>query len=85
IPRPPNCYIIFRKDVVAKKLIPKGAEHDSRHLSRIIGELWQKLPEEERRYYHQRAAEELENHKILYPNYVYQPQKRTPKPREVKR
>ncbi len=85
IPRPPNCYILFRKDVVAKKLIPKGAEHDSRHLSRIIGELWQKLPEEERRYYHQRAAEELENHKILYPNYVYQPQKRTPKPREVKR
>ncbi|SJL05269.1 uncharacterized protein ARMOST_08635 [Armillaria ostoyae] len=85
IPRPPNCYIIFRKDVVAKKLIPKGAEHDSRHLSRIIGEMWQNLSEEEKGYYHQRAEEELQNHKILYPNYVYQPQKRTSKPREVKR
>ncbi|KAK0464175.1 hypothetical protein IW261DRAFT_1524348 [Armillaria novae-zelandiae] len=85
IPRPPNSYIIFRKDIVAKKLIPKAAEHDSRHLSRIIGEMWNKLPEAEKRYYQQRAEEELQNHKILYPNYVYQPQKRTPKPREVKR
>ncbi|KAK0473549.1 hypothetical protein EDD18DRAFT_1117369 [Armillaria luteobubalina] len=59
IRRPPNCYMIFRKDVVAKKLIPKGAEHDSRHLSRIIGEMWNKLPEEEKRYYQQRAEEEL--------------------------
>ncbi|KAK0198044.1 hypothetical protein F5146DRAFT_69090 [Armillaria mellea] len=85
IPRPPNCFMIFRKDVVAKKLIPKGAEDDSRHLSIIIGELWKKLPEEEKRYYHRRAEEELQKHKILYPNYVYQPQKRTSKPREVKR
>ncbi|KAK0436255.1 hypothetical protein EV421DRAFT_1908127 [Armillaria borealis] len=67
IPRPLNCYFIFRKDVIDKKMIPKGAEHDSHHLSRIIGQ--------------------LERHEELYPDYVYQPQRRATelKKRTVKR
>ncbi|KAK0446418.1 uncharacterized protein EV420DRAFT_902192 [Desarmillaria tabescens] len=87
IPRPLNCYFIFRKDVIDKKLIPKGTEHDSRHLSRIIGELWRKLSEEEKNEYYRRAEVEKEAHQKLYPDYAYHPQKRTtpPKKRNTKR
>ncbi|KAK0234336.1 high mobility group box domain-containing protein, partial [Armillaria fumosa] len=73
IPRPLNCYFIFRKDVVDKKMIPKGAEHDSRHLSRIIGQLWKNLSEDEKGHYYRRALEERKRHEELYPDYVYQP------------
>ncbi len=76
IPRPLNCYFIFRKDIVDKNLIPKGAEHDSRHLSRIIGQLWKNLSEDEKAYYYRRALEERKRHEELYPDYVYQPQRR---------
>ncbi|PBK84412.1 hypothetical protein ARMGADRAFT_1018535 [Armillaria gallica] len=76
IPRPLNCYFIFRKDVVDKNLIPKGAEHDSRHLSRIIGQLWKNLSEDEKAHYYRRALEERKRHEELYPDYVYQPQRR---------
>ncbi|KAK0475681.1 hypothetical protein EDD18DRAFT_1366923 [Armillaria luteobubalina] len=58
IPRPLNCYFIFRKDVVDKKMIPKGAEHDSRHLSWIIGHLWKNLSEGEKAHYYRHAVEE---------------------------
>ncbi|KAK0208045.1 hypothetical protein DFS33DRAFT_1300882 [Desarmillaria ectypa] len=87
IPRPLNCYFIFRKDVVDKKMIPKDTEHDSRHLSRIIGELWKKLSPEEKEYYYRRADDEKIKHRGLYPNYSYQPKKRTtpPKKRNTKR
>ncbi|KAK0215151.1 hypothetical protein IW262DRAFT_1465970 [Armillaria fumosa] len=87
IPRPLNCYFIFRKDVVDKKMIPKGAEHDSRHLSRIIGQLWKNLSEDEKAHYYRRAVEERERHEELYPDYVYQPQRRATeiKKRTVKR
>ncbi|SJL04293.1 uncharacterized protein ARMOST_07654 [Armillaria ostoyae] len=76
IPRPVNCYFIFRKDVVDKKMIPKGAEHDSRHLSRIIGQLWKNLSEDKKAHYYRRALEERKRHEELYPDYVYQPQRR---------
>ncbi|SJL02835.1 uncharacterized protein ARMOST_06173 [Armillaria ostoyae] len=87
IPRPLNCYFIFRKDVVDKKMIPKGAEHDSRHLSRIIGQLWKNLSEDEKAHYYRRVLEERKRHEELYPDYVYQLQKRATKlkKRTVKR
>ncbi|KAK0491748.1 hypothetical protein EDD18DRAFT_1186150 [Armillaria luteobubalina] len=87
IPRPLNCYFIFRKDVVDKKMIPKGAEHDSRHLSRIIGQLWKNLSEDEKAHYYRRAFEERKRHEELYPDYVYRPQRRSGeiKKRTVKR
>ncbi|PBK84431.1 hypothetical protein ARMGADRAFT_854707, partial [Armillaria gallica] len=74
--RPLKCYFIFHKDVVDKNLIPKGAEHDSRHLSRIIGQLWKNLSEDEKAYYCCRALEKRKRHEELYPDYVYQPQRR---------
>ncbi|KAK0479508.1 hypothetical protein IW261DRAFT_142754 [Armillaria novae-zelandiae] len=63
-------------------MIPKGAEHDSRHLSRIIGQLWKNLSEEEKSHYYRRALEERKRHEQLYPDYVYQPQRR---PAEIKK
>ncbi len=57
-------------------MIPKGAERDSRHLSRIIGQLWKNLSEDEKAQYYRRALGERKRHEELYPDYVYQPQKR---------
>ncbi|KAK0207726.1 high mobility group box domain-containing protein, partial [Armillaria fumosa] len=71
IPRPLNCYFIFHKDIVDKKMIPKGAEHDSHHLSRIIGQLWKNLSENEKAHYYCRTIKERKQHKELYPDYIY--------------
>ncbi|KAG7450731.1 uncharacterized protein BT62DRAFT_1001522 [Guyanagaster necrorhizus] len=87
IPRPLNSYFIFRKDIIDKKIITKDTENDSRHLSRIIGELWNNLSSEEKECYDRRAEDEKIKHQDRYPNYVYQPRKRTtpPKKRNAKR
>ncbi|KAK0207303.1 high mobility group box domain-containing protein, partial [Armillaria fumosa] len=73
IPRPLNCYFIFCKDVVDKKMIPKGAKHDSHHLSRIIRQLWKNLSDDEKAHYYHWALEERKRHEELYPDYIYQP------------
>ena len=41
------------------------------------GEIWASLPDEELEYWRQRSAEETELHKLLYPDYGYQPRKST--------
>ncbi|PBK83646.1 hypothetical protein ARMGADRAFT_944818, partial [Armillaria gallica] len=73
IPRPPNCFFIFRKDIHDKKIIPKSVEHNHCHLSIIVGHLWNHLSTEEKQLYKRRADDAKLEHWKRYPSYTYQP------------
>ncbi|KAF8597703.1 hypothetical protein BDV93DRAFT_610236 [Ceratobasidium sp. AG-I] len=75
IPRPRNAFILFRSHYVAAQLIPGKVENDHRHISKIIGEIWNSLPPPERLVWEQRADVEKEKHSRMYPGYRYKPAK----------
>ncbi|KAG8690903.1 hypothetical protein FRC09_011798 [Ceratobasidium sp. 395] len=72
IPRPRNAFILFRTHYVAAQLIPGKVENDHRHISKIIGEIWNTLPPAERLHWEQKADEK---HSRMYPGYRYKPTK----------
>ncbi|QRV95772.1 HMG (high mobility group) box protein [Ceratobasidium sp. AG-Ba] len=75
IPRPRNAFILFRSHYVAAQLIPGKVENDHRHISKIIGEIWNSLSPAERLLWEQKADVEKEKHSRMYPNYRYRPAK----------
>ncbi|CAE6526735.1 unnamed protein product [Rhizoctonia solani] len=75
IPRPRNAFILFRSHYVAAQLIPGKVENDHRHISKIIGEIWNKLSPNERLIWEQKAELEKERHSRMYPGYRYKPAK----------
>ncbi|KAF8734389.1 high mobility group, partial [Rhizoctonia solani] len=75
IPRPRNAFILFRSHHVAAQLIPGKVENDHRHISKIIGEIWNKLSPAERLIWEQKADIEKERHSRKYPGYRYKPAK----------
>ncbi|KAJ8075772.1 hypothetical protein PM082_021402 [Marasmius tenuissimus] len=87
IPRPRNAFMIFRSEHCSQSKISRSVEHDHRHISRIIGHLWNKLPEDKKEVYRQKAEREKFEHTMKYPNYRFAPGVRERKPvrRKVKR
>ncbi|CAE6488424.1 unnamed protein product [Rhizoctonia solani] len=75
IPRPRNAFILFRSHYVAAQLIPGKVENDHRHISKIIGEIWNKLAPTERLIWEQKADIEKARHSRQYPGYRYKPAK----------
>ncbi|KAG8830397.1 hypothetical protein FRC20_008433, partial [Serendipita sp. 405] len=57
IPRPPNAFILFRNDLIARKAVPTSSEADHSTISKIIGVCWRTLPPHQRRRWEQRALE----------------------------
>ncbi|KAL1667214.1 hypothetical protein GGF50DRAFT_112428 [Schizophyllum commune] len=76
VPRPPNAYILFRKDYAAK--IHKSTESDQRKISEIVTAAWKAASEATKAYYKQRQLEEKEAHLAAYPDYKYKPRPRGP-------
>jgi hypothetical protein len=75
IKRPLNAFIIWskkRRRVIANEN-PQMHNFD---ISRKLGLEWQKLSEQEKSYYFDEAKRLKEEHKVMYPNYKYQPRKR---------
>ncbi|KDR83801.1 hypothetical protein GALMADRAFT_133211 [Galerina marginata CBS 339.88] len=73
IPRPPNAFMLFRSDFLKKGLIPKDVEKRQQNLSRIIGEVWTMMEDEERQKWHQRAHEVQKQHLAQNPEYKFVP------------
>lgn len=73
IPRPPNAFMIFRSDLWSQEKIKKTVERDHRQISRIAGELWNKMSEVERGPFKAKAEEAKRLHALTYPNYKYTP------------
>ena len=73
IPRPPNAFILFRSSFIKSQHVSTEVETNHSTLSKIIGLTWQNLPEEERRLWHSKAKEALEEHKRKFPKYAFRP------------
>ncbi|KAH6917139.1 hypothetical protein BKA70DRAFT_1486596 [Coprinopsis sp. MPI-PUGE-AT-0042] len=87
VPRPRNAFMIFRSSFWAEAKINRTVEHDHRHISRIIGHCWNKMSEDEKDVWRQKALNEKAAHERKYPGYRFCPTARTKKPvkRKVKR
>ncbi|KAK7019898.1 hypothetical protein R3P38DRAFT_3198308 [Favolaschia claudopus] len=89
VPRPPNCFMIYRAELCGK--ISRNVEVDSRHISRIAGISWRAMSREEQQPYRDRADALSAKHREEHPDYRFKPTRcrRDPgkpfKPRKVKR
>ncbi|KAF8873163.1 high mobility group box domain-containing protein, partial [Gymnopilus junonius] len=78
IPRPPNCFILYRSEKLAQlrreaSEIPGCSFKDTRAL---ISKMWQEEPEEVLEYWRQKAERKAAEHRLTYPGYKYQPKKK---------
>jgi len=80
VPRPPNAFMLFRSDFLKRGIIPSTVERRQQQLSRIAGQCWNLLPQEEKMEWQERATEVLIEHQKRNPNYKF-----TPSPRGSRR
>ncbi|KAJ3994972.1 high mobility group box domain-containing protein, partial [Lentinula boryana] len=77
IPRPPNPWILFRRDVCAtpafKALYPKAPQHI---VSRAISVIWRNASPEVQARYASLAVLAAKEHEKRYPGYKYRPRKK---------
>ncbi|KAF7437338.1 hypothetical protein PC9H_004177 [Pleurotus ostreatus] len=85
IPRPRNSFMIYRSHCLAQKKIDLDVEHDHRIISRIIANLWNTMPAEEKAEWIAKARAEKAAHALKYPDYRYNPKSRKGKDAPVKR
>ncbi|KAK3831388.1 MAG: hypothetical protein JOS17DRAFT_745188 [Linnemannia elongata] len=71
VPRPPNSFIIYRKEHSAGYSKITAAE-----LSKILGEQWAKEPPERKAYYAKLAKAAEKEHALKFPYYKFTPAKR---------
>lgn len=69
IPRPRNPFMIFRSEYLAQEKITNDVERDHRHISRIVGHLWNNTSEEDKAPYRLMAEQEKLEHRRKYPGW----------------
>ena len=69
IPRPANCYILFRKEMRKAYVPPPGKRADERARSKFTSEMWKRMSKEEKAPWREKARLTDEEHKSKYPNY----------------
>ncbi|KAI9059775.1 HMG-box [Trametes sanguinea] len=81
-PRPPNAFILFRRDYVEKHK-GEGAVSDPKDktLSKRAGDAWKALTEEDKKPWFELAKAAAVKHAAANPNYVYRPKKNRAEPR----
>jgi HMG (high mobility group) box len=81
VPRPLNCFFLFKTDWLAKrKSLLAGIEQDHRQLNRMASSEWRKLPPEAKQWFKDAAHQAKVEHSMKYPGYRF-----TPKPRGDRR
>ena len=81
VPRPLNCFFLFKADWLAKrKSLLAGIEQDHRQLNRMASSVWRKLPQEVKQRFMDAAHKAKVEHAMKYPEYRF-----TPKPRGDRR
>ncbi|KAK0473891.1 hypothetical protein IW261DRAFT_659370 [Armillaria novae-zelandiae] len=81
--RPSNPWILFRSNGVVelkKRLEGTGNRYDSKKFSQELGKHWNSLPKAQQEPYRVMALEAAENHRLLHPNYKYQPKREKKQP-----
>jgi len=82
IPRPPNAFILYRSDIIrrykeAQKTSPGGAAEEKKQqtFSKVAGEGWRKLSDEERQVWLDLAEERKLAHQERFPEYRFAPRR----------
>ncbi|KAH7887789.1 hypothetical protein F5I97DRAFT_889449 [Phlebopus sp. FC_14] len=76
IPRPPNAFMLYRSDFLRRRTVPPEVEHRQQNLSRIAGQCWNLLSEEEKDVWHNEAAAVRAAHYAKYPFYKFRPNRK---------
>ncbi|KAJ8075260.1 hypothetical protein PM082_019596 [Marasmius tenuissimus] len=79
--RPPNCWMLFRADVVEEYRQRQMTLPPQPELSRIASRMWRELDPAKRAQYEARADAAKQAHSQMYPDYQYQPMKKEEKER----
>ncbi|RDX52899.1 hypothetical protein OH76DRAFT_133482 [Lentinus brumalis] len=74
-PRPPNAFILFRRDFVEKNKGLNLSSAEKKTLSKRAGEAWRALTTEEQRAYFDAAKSEADEHLRRNPGYQFRPVK----------
>ena len=76
-PRPPNSFILYRKDKHAEIISQNFTEKilNNNTISRLVADMWRKESDHVKALYASKAEEEKQKHFLKYPNYKYQPRK----------
>ena len=78
IPRPPNCFMIYRKNALAQKereVNKDNTPFNMREFSKEVAAQWKTEPDEVVNYYTQIAEIARIIHSKLYPHYKYKPRR----------
>ncbi|OQN96610.1 hypothetical protein B0A48_17040 [Cryoendolithus antarcticus] len=82
VPRPPNAFIIYRKDWHARTVAANPGLHNNA-ISIIIGRQWKQESTLVKDQYQRKAAEVKHQHSLANPNYHYQPRKPSEKKKRM--
>ncbi|TKA60150.1 hypothetical protein B0A55_12861 [Friedmanniomyces simplex] len=82
VPRPPNAFIIYRKDWHSTVVAQNPGVHNN-SISVIIGEKWRGESKEVREIYRGKAEDAKRQHELNHPEYQYQPRKPSEKKRRM--
>ncbi|KAH7169155.1 high mobility group box domain-containing protein [Fusarium sp. MPI-SDFR-AT-0072] len=74
IPRPRNCWLLYRQSK-SQEITKKVEGITASELSRMIGRMWDEETPEIQAYWYDMAEKEEFNHKQQYPGYKYTPAK----------
>ncbi|KAF8531002.1 high mobility group box domain-containing protein, partial [Gautieria morchelliformis] len=72
IPRPPNCFMIFRSEICRSRTMSHYVNSGSVN-SRIAGELWRGMSEIQKSKYRKKAQIAKEEHARAHPGYEFNP------------
>ena len=71
IPRPANAFMLYRSHLIKSGQIPKLVEQRQQNISRVAGECWNLLNDEEKAVWHNEAKKAMEQHRIRHPDYKF--------------
>lgn len=81
IPRPKNCFIIYRLHKL-EMVLQNNPGINNCQASKIIGIMWHRESPQVKTYYENLYAVELQNHRRRFPEYKYTPRKKHPRKNE---
>ncbi|KAF9058120.1 hypothetical protein BJ165DRAFT_1521431 [Panaeolus papilionaceus] len=73
IPRPPNAFMLFRSHFLKTGQVPPTAERKQQTLSSLTGQIWNMMQPDEKKQWHEKAAEVLAEHARKNPGYKFNP------------
>ena len=75
IKRPANSFMIWAQ-TYRKKVFEANTTLNNAEISKLLGQQWKTLSNEEKQIYKDKAEQVKEEHKIQFPNYKYRPEKK---------